>query len=359
MQKKTESVIKNVRVDVEKGITLYTFKISGPELIKLGSVDRFGEDEGGVQRPLSDKHVLAIAQAMADQEVLWLEPIIGALEGSWEFDEKKGTLIPLNQIGHDACYLSIDDGQHRHAALSSGVLNSDEVALQAFEVKAYMDIDFHKRLRLFRMQGQRRSIDRNLDLAQRHELDHWQSPAHKEAYDIILYMNSNPKSPLLGRIQLNAGRQETYQAKDGTILKKIRAVGIHGQVRSCLQRRSRLSTVAPNQRRNVLVAFIKAARDTWSNHWDDPKSALCTASGLKALLGLFVAGTNFREEVGGNYTEGNVARAISFGSRFRWARRYTKNRNPKDLCDSLDEAIGRAAMKAARDSRKDQNGRDE
>ena len=345
-----QRIIKNVQQQIFGSVTVYTFYLTAQDLLALGVVERFQESAGGVQRPLRPSHVVEIAEAMCDPELLWLEPIAGALEGNWEYNASRRQLKASRFTAHTH-YLSIDDGQHRLEALKSELLTEAEVDPLTFEVKAYIGMSFEQRLRLFRMQTGRTSLDRNLDLAQRNTLGEWRSGVDGEAYAIVCHLAEHPKSPLVNRIQLKAGVKEQYSGRSGKPMSKIKAAGLFPAVKSALQRRSRLSTLPEPQRQTAIVAMVKAAKQVWPRHWDDADSNLTNTTGMRTLLGLFIRGVNFREEVGGNYTAANIKRALERGSAFRWGRKHTKNRTPMELADALDATIQRGIAKAAREAR--------
>lgn len=323
---------------------VFRFEITARQLVELCVVERFGQDDNGVQRPLKEKHVLRVAEAMADPEHLWLEPIIGAMYGNWDFDEASGT---LSMERSEEVFISLDDGQHRRAAIESGLLDPDEIDKLVFSAVVYRGLSYEQRLKIFRMQAGRTAIDPTLDLAQRSRLDSWNSATDKNAYEIVKWLATDPESPFFGQVQITPGKTETFVTQNG-VTNKLTAAALFPAIRSALQRRSRLSQMRFKHQKVAIVAMIAAAKKTWPSHWGNPNSSLTTANGMKALLNLFISGINFREEVGKNYTKADISKAIALGSSFRWGKRYTSNKVKAELSNAIDNAIRRGSERAAK-----------
>src|SRR3989344_6055389 len=118
-QKQADQFIPGVMRLSQRDDTIYMFSLAAEHIKVLCRVERFGQDVEGVNRMFDPDHALRISQAMIDQRILWLEPICGDLRGDWRF--KDGKLF----YGPNA-YISVDDGQHRIAALEA--LNAEEKA---------------------------------------------------------------------------------------------------------------------------------------------------------------------------------------------------------------------------------------
>ena len=218
------------------GHDVYTFPLPAKLLIQLARIERFGQDKDGVNRMLNQGHVEEIAVAMSSKAhpVLWLEPIIGDLRGSWIFHD--GKLV----VGDDAS-ISVDDGQHRVFALQCGLLTEAEIADLVFLVTATKGLPYEMRLRIFRMQTERRQIDARLDLAQRNHLGDWASPLDCEAYQLVLELNATEGSPLFGRIQIDETKLRPYEkGASKEILPNINARGLYSTMRTIIGRRSPL-----------------------------------------------------------------------------------------------------------------------
>lgn len=338
----SKRIINEVLTSVQREHTIYTFVLQAADLIRLCRVERFGVDEGGVNRLLNHDHVLEIAEVMVDPESLWLEPIIGDLRGDWKYEGGKFTY-------DDKAYISVDDGQHRVYALQSNLLNERERSRLAFTVNATQGLDYEHRLKIFRMQKERRPIDPRLDLAQRNVLGDWKSEVDKEAYQLVLELTNNSDSPLKGRVQLNETDARPYE--NGSSMENgLNARGLFASAKTLSGRRSPLYTFPVAKRAEIIIDTIRLASQVWSSHWDKKSSMLSTARGINAVLQLFVLGVNFRAQVGTTFTPNSIRAGLELGSSFDWGSNKAKNQGVREIANRLDQAIGRGLQNAMKRS---------
>lgn len=338
----SKKILNEVLTSAQREYTIYTFVLQAADLIRLCRVERFGVDENGVNRLLNHDHVLEIAEVMADPESLWLEPIIGDLRGGWKYEDGKF-------LYDDDAYISVDDGQHRVYALQSELLTERERSRLAFTVNATQGLDYEHRLKIFRMQKERRPIDPRLDLAQRNVLGDWKSEVDKEAYQLVLELTNNSDSPLKGRVQLNETDARPYE--NGSSMENgLNARGLFASARTLSGRRSPLYTFPVAKRAEIIIDTIRLASQVWSNHWDKKSSMLSTARGINAVLQLFVLGVNFRAQVGTTFTPNSIRAGLELGSSFDWSSCKAKNQGVREIANRLDQAIGRGLQNAMKRS---------
>jgi len=324
----------------QRSIPVYSFVMSANDLINLARVDRFGESSDGVNRKLNEKHALDIAQAMIDGEAaMMLDAICGDLQGNWEISN--GFLVP----SEDA-FLSIDDGQHRWYAVTE-LLVPEERERWSFNVVATMGLDLVTRLRIFRQQKMRKPIDSRLDLAQRHVLDEWRSEAEREAYNLILVLNSETGSPLKGMIVLEETVKRPYEHQHRVA--GINANGLWQSMKSVMGKNSPLFSLSIEKRVEVIRNMILLASETWPTAWGSDEHILSTARGINAVLMLMVSSPEFRGVIGDDFRVESLRRAFQMAKRFSWKASAHKNASVREITDGLNQAIksGRARQGTA------------
>lgn len=315
----------------QRGVEIYLFNLSADDLVKYSTVERFGESSDGVNRKYDERHALAIAEAMLDPNTVMLDSICGDLRGDWQLD--RGRLI-----AGPGAYISIDDGQHRRGACE--VLNPEERLRWSFPVVATKGLDYETRLNIFRQQKKRKPIDSRLDLAQRHKLDDWKTDAEREAYNLVLRLNSDAASPLRGMIIIDETVKRPYENKHQTV--GINANGLWSTLRSVMGKGSPLYALSLEKRSEVALNMIFVASEVWVKSWKSDAHMLTTARGINAVLSLIVSGSNFRIKIGDDFRIESLREALMLGSRFNWTTRANKNRGVREITGLLDDAIGRS-----------------
>jgi hypothetical protein len=316
---------------------VFQFVMSAHELAQYARVHRFGESSDGVNRLLDKNHALAIALTMEEEQGgLMLDSICGDLQGSWRVQQC--ILVPTN----GDCFLSIDDGQHRHFAVTE-ILGEEDRDGWSFNIVATMGLDYETRLRIFRQQARRKKIDTKLDLAQRHQLDDWNTDAEKEAYLLLLWLNSEANSPLKGMIILNETVRRTRE--DHHVDAGISGAGLWNSLTTIMGKRSPIYGLPMDKRVQVCRDMIRIASETWPKAWKSPNHILTTARGINAVLKLMVSSPEFRGVIGDDFGPMSLRKAFDYAKNFKWQKDSLKNISIREITDSLDKAIGTARLR--------------
>ena len=315
----------------QRDVEVFTFTITADELAECSTVERFGESSDGVNRKYDEDHAYSIALAMLQPGTVMLDSICGDLKGDWKYEN--GFLT-----AGEGAYISIDDGQHRRGACE--MLNPEERARWSFPVVATQGLDYETRLKIFRQQKQRKHIDSRLDLAQRHKLDQWQNDPEREAYNLVLRLNSDPASPLRGMIVVEETIKRPYENQHQTA--GINANGLWTTLRSVMGKKSPLYALSLEKRAEVALNMIFVASEVWQKSWRSNDHILTTARGINAVLSLIVSGSNFRVKIGDDFRVESLREGLMLGAKFNWTSKANRNRSAREITTLLDEAIGRA-----------------
>ncbi len=315
----------------QRNITVFTFTVKAEDLPNISRVERFGCSSEGVNRMYDERHALRIAEAMLQPDTVMLDSICGDLRGDWRYEN--GRLI----MGEGA-YLSIDDGQHRRGACE--VLNPEELARWAFPVVATQGLDYEQRLKVFRQQRMRKPIDSRLDLAMRHKLGEWATDAERQAYELVLQLNSDTASPLKGMIILNETTKRPYEHQHRT--EGINAAGLWASLKSVMSKGSPLFALSLEKRAEVALNTIFVASEIWPKAWKSNEHVLTTARGINAVIMLIVSGSNFRVKIGDDFRIESLRDGLQLASHFNWTAKAQKNVSQREMTAKLDEFIGRA-----------------
>lgn len=316
---------------MQRDVEIYTFTVSADDLLAISKVERFGDSSDGVNRKYTEAHALEIAEAMLQPDTLMLDSICGDLKGNWTFEH--GRLV-----AGEGAYLSIDDGQHRRGACE--VLNPEERARWSFPVVATKGLDYETRLKIFRQQKMRKTIDSRLDLAMRHKLDDWKTDAERQAYELVLKLHSDPASPLKGMIVLEEPEKRPYEHKHRET--GINAAGLWASLKSVMSKGSPLYALSLEKRAEVALNMVFLASEVWEKAWKSDQHVLTTARGINSVLKLIVSGPNFRVKIGDDFRLESLRAALELAGRYNWTAKANRNRGQKEMVMLLDEAIGRA-----------------
>lgn len=331
-----EITIEGVKPFTQNGDTIYSFTLNADEVVARCRVERFNETRDGVNRLYDPDHAFEIAEAMKDQELLWMEPIMGDLQGPWTFAD--GRLI----CAEDEGYISIDDGQHRRMALE--LLTADERAGLTFQVAATINLPLERRLAIFRMQDERKPLDRHMILQINDRLGSWESPVDQETYQILVALNGRPNSPLYQRVIMTETVRPKYRAQHQ--LEGIPAKGLFATIKRLIgsSSRSPLYRLSPERRYEVIESMLIAASEVWSRAWDKTDThMLQSARGINSVLLLLVSSPNFRGLVGSDFSAKSIRAALECGKSFNWSREANRNQADKAIVMRLDQSIGRKA----------------
>lgn len=319
-----------VNVLQQKEHQIYNFVMTADDLAQLAQVDRFGDSSNGVNRKLNEKHAMDIAIAMTESNSLLLDAICGDLQGNWQV--RHGKLVPMDE----SATLSIDDGQHRWYAVTE-LLNPEERARWSFTIVATMGLDYETRLRIFRQQSKRRQIDAKLDLAQRHALDDWKTDAEREAYRLLLQLNSDTNSPLKGMIVLDETTKRSYEHQHR--VEGINASGLWRSLKSAMSKGSPLFSLSVEKRVEVVRNMIRLASETWPTAWESPNHILTTARGINAVLMMMVSSPEFRGVIGNDFRVESLKKGFDHAKRFRWNKEGHKHSDVREITAGLNRVI--------------------
>jgi hypothetical protein len=202
-----------------------------------------------------------------------------------------------------------------------------------------MGLDFETRLKIFRQQRLRKTIDSKLDLAMRYRLDDWKTDAERQAYELLLRLNSDAGSPLTGMIILEETIGRKFESQH-------RAVGIAGNglwssLKSVMSKGSPLYALPLAKRSEVALNMILLASEVWPKAWATQTHVLTTARGINAVLMLIVSGPNFRMIVGDDFRIESLRNALELGGRFNWTQKALRNTAQREITGQLDTNIGR------------------
>jgi len=330
--------IENVTKFEQGDATIYYFVMTADSLLNHCRVDRFGDHPDGVNRKLDENHATDIAVAMADHNILWLENIVGVPKGKHEYDEEQHVLIL-----DDATYICLDNGQHRQRGLE--LLNALERDRLAFPAVVAVGLTFDQRLRLFRQQKLAKGFDSRLDLAQRYRLGDWKNDGDREAYEVLLKLNSDPSSPLRGKILLEEQIKRPHEGRHRPA--GINGTGLYGTVRSLVSKNSPLRSLSPEKRCEVIMSMVRLAADVWKGEWESDKHILTTARGINAVLMLISSAPNFRGAIGEDFSQESLRRGLERAKSFQWQASKHKNSSVRAIVARIDQSMGRAAKAAA------------
>lgn len=357
----------------QPGSELITFVVSAHDLIALAKVERFNETEVGVERKLNYTHVLGLVDFMRKPNASLAEPILGDLRGGWELDQSRQVLAGQNGVG-----ISIDDGQHRIAALQ--LLSPEERSRWEFKVTATVNTPFAERCRRFIQQLKRLKLDTHLVWQIQDRADLFPDSISKIAYGIAKRLATRPDSPLYGLIRMEerVPRREPAGADAETLKSLIGSVppatalreGTLGIVNvSGIMRDLRLIVASPHScirsypeetQYEILSRLFNSAKETWPDEWNNPKQHfLRRADGLAGLIQLFVVGNAFKQCLTTTGKTSNkritqttrifnnqetFTRVLGYASRYNWSLAQfrpsgTKFPRPPEIARQLDSLI--------------------
>ncbi len=354
----------------QPGGELFTFVVPAEDLLQFSKIERFQQSEG-VERQPNYPHILQICEFMRQPHASFAEPILGDLRG-WQFDTERQRIVRVN-----GAFLSVDDGQHRIAALH--LLSSKERSRWEFKVTATKDTPFAERCRRFIQQLERLKIDNHLVWQIQHRANLFPNETSKRAYELALALATQSDSPLRGLIRIEERvprRQPT--GKDAEALKPILGkappavalrestigiVNVSGIMRDLRQIIASIHSVVryqdPPRQYEILARVFRVASEIWPREWNDPKQYfLRRADGIAALIQLLVVGSALKQCITTSekpqrkdaaqsvrvFTEDTFRRVLGYAARYNWA--YAKYKpagmkmpNPTGIARELDALI--------------------
>jgi hypothetical protein len=324
--------IDRVTVIQQRAIKFYSFPLSAFQLKSLGVISRLHDGEGGVQRGLDDKKATEIALAMADNNVAWLDTFLVHMEPEGSFTYCDG-VIEYN----DDFRLSIDDGQHRQYGMS--ILSDEQLErLGEFSVNATHGLVFEQRLALFVQQENRRHINKNLLLKSKNLLGKFDRPIDKTAYDLVVSLATDTRSPLLGKIYF----EEVERGQFAGVVPPLLATGMLPIIRSSISNKSILFRLSSEEAADVLIRYLRIASNIWSKQWDDKENYMISASrGIASLLRLFVTSKTLRVYLDNDFSDSQLRSLLLLASTFDWSLEANRNRSDAAILDGLDALMSK------------------
>ncbi|MDA1337689.1 MAG: hypothetical protein O3C23_02950 [bacterium] len=272
---------------------------------------------------------------MLNPDILWMEPILGDLRGlSWEYDGKTNTLKYDSKSGD---YITVDDGQHRRAALE--MLNATERGQLSFTLTVTKNLSYERRLGIFRRQRLRMPLDARLNLAQQHRLGEWKNEFDREAYEIVLRLNSDVTSPLRDLILLEEMVKRPHEGRHRPI--GINANGLFATIRRLVGSKSPLQVLSASKRSDLIMVTVNLMADVWLRQWKSEQHVLTTARGVNAILRLHTSSPNFSRVVGEDFSQESIRRGLELAASFDWAVSKNLNDSVDKMVQRLDQSIGR------------------
>lgn len=327
-------VIHPVLITHQREVTLYTFTLDSATFMKLARVERFGEHANGVNRQLKERRAFAIAEAMVQEDTVFAGNPVGSLEGDWRLD---GGVLHYGVGAH----LTLDDGQHRRAALE--ILNDEERKRWEFTITATKGVDYAVRLKLFMQQTKGQAVDARLMLAMQAEISEWKNDAEARAYELCRDLSVDPRSPLRGLIIMGETDMRPYEGRHRPA--GINVKGLHVTFTSLMSVRSPLAQLSNEKQLEVIKNLIRAASSVWKNAWKSDKHILTTARGINAVCKLIVSGRSFQAAVGNDFRYENLVQVLSGAQKFDWGVKKAKNESERSIMERLDASIGRGIVR--------------
>lgn len=326
----SDGVIEQVITSQQKDVKFFTFKLTAEQMIELCRVERFGEHDFGVQRRFKERRALLMAEAASNQEhITFTEAPRGSLENGWSFQDgllyfKKGA------------YISLDDGQHRCGMLH--LLMPEEQKKWEFMITCTQDVPYEVRLLAFLQQDKSERIDSRLKLSQRAQIGAWENDNQRRAYELVVELSHDARSPLKDLIILEETDTRPYEGKHRPA--GINSTGLWLAFTSLMSRNSPLATLPPEKQLEVCKNMIRAASVVWKRSWKNPEHSLTTARGVNGVLKLMIGGRHFRLATNGDFTYENLVRVFGHAARFDWSAKKCKGESDSQVCRRLDEYIG-------------------
>ncbi|MEK7620546.1 MAG: hypothetical protein AAB413_04910 [Patescibacteria group bacterium] len=335
--------IQGVRAVEQGGQELLNFVVSASLLLEIGVTLRFGEHPLGVNRELTLNRAKEMLKHMKSSDRPRMrDPIQGCLYGNegtdWVYDRTRGVLVGEVETDPDrrteGCFLVVDDGQHRFAALE--MLSGDDRTRWNFTVIAGIDLAVEERIELF-MQGEKRvRVHSRLLLAQMDATNAFPNDATAQAYRAAKLLNEATASPLKGKIYFG----QNPKVPRGM----IPVTSLMGQLKYAMGKRSRLNPYPSDQQREMVLNLFIAAAQQWPAQWGKSDKTLGRALGYLTLITLIARSGNLYALLNGNFSLDSFRRAMEHAKGFRWEQPGTKDGSVtyNKLMLGLDEHLGQA-----------------
>lgn len=328
---------------------LLVFVVPAQILVEIGITLRFNEHPLGVNRALIVNrakeilvHMKGGQRNVLKRNVLMRDPIQGCLyagdDREWIFDEKNHVLKgevetdPDNRL--NACFLVIDDGQHRFAALE--MLSGENRQHWNFTIIAGMNMSVEERTELF-MQGEKRQkVSPRLLLQMMDANDTFANETTATAYRMAKALNEVNGSPLKGKIHFEEGSR----VPNGM----VSVSSLMGQLKYCVGKNSCLTRYTSEQQREALLNLFIAASRHWSQTWGQEDKTLGKHTGYLTLITVLARSGNLHRLLKENFSMDSFKKALEFTKGFRWDQPGVRDGsiNHNKLAILLDDHIRQA-----------------
>lgn len=324
MPESTRLYFNCVKVRRSGNHSVYSFTVSGMTLAEYGVVCRFEDDPiSGVQRGIRGKKVLEIMGAMRSGEPL-LEGMVANLAGSWLAegielvgDESQG------DAGERKSYLEVIDGQHRMEACARLIEagEADVVRSYEFEISAIMGASDEIRRALFMAQFKRLPVDRALALALQARARAFTSDTDRHAWAMVERLNSDPASPLNGRIFVGEGKTST--GRDRCPRGSIPAVSLMMALRTVTSNSGKnpLRKLEMEQRYKLVRGAYIGVKANYTRFLD-PDHILGQKLGILAIVAIVtMPGAGVTYLTSRDFSEVAAREMFAIGGQFQWKQR--------------------------------------
>ncbi len=335
-QEASGPIVTNVEVMTQRGEDIYIFTLLAKDLLQYCKIERFNETDNGVQRQQRDRKVKELVLAMRRPDTIFVEPITVHLSGGeWTYSRKSRELTaPIDG------FLSVDDGQHRLAALAQ--LSAKEQKDWSFSVHATSSSLSHdRRVRMFLQQDLGEGIDQRLLLAQRDYINDWPNDMHRDAYQICKILDTDEDSVLYGRVLFDDIAHRPRE-DHGDVTNKINVTGLHSALVKAKGRGSPLNQLSVVDQAKVLKTYLRVASETWPGSWNGRKQMLSTVRGVGALISLFRRSAQFVMFVDVELTELRFREVFALMKPYSWSILGNRHMTPNSIVDRLDSTIVRS-----------------
>lgn len=351
-------ILTNVIRMEQRGIKLFIFPLSGNRLLEISKVEHFGVDEKGVNRKFDYRHSKKLFDYMTQPGAHLFEPFLGDIGREWQWSEKEHTLTSQSEA-----HLSIDDAQHRLAALS--LLLPEDIATWNFLVLATKGLAYKERLKIFNQQRLRKKIDPRLALQIMDKTNTFPDEKDKRAYELLKKLHYLTHSPLYQNLLMEE-LQPKKKIPTDEVLKlkgiisniqqanspaarlrspqayKLNIVSLMGYCKRLMfSPHSPLYGMSLEMQYRVVRDYLNAAQEVWTSAWNNPRACfLRRYHGIAALLDFLTFGI-FKEEVE-KWNKSTYKKLLQHGAKFDWS--YTQFKgvgmpDPRQIQVSLNKLI--------------------
>lgn len=296
----TNNLIKVRSLRTDQGdFSIFTFFLKGRDILRVADISRISRDDQGqlkgMQRKLIKKHIDAIVEYLDEENIIFPNSIILALDPIIEFKQSRGPLpdgvdnisdagiieLPIKDEGFRNAW--IVDGQQRSTALS--ISSNKEINVP---VVGFHSPNVETQRQQFILVNKAKPLPRSLINELLPEID---SPMpsditiNKIPAELVDALSRTPGSPLFGLIKRPSNPEGTKAVITDTALQKSIKKSINDYGVLALYKGSGKTVSDVSSMYNIMVAFWGAVRETFPTAWGLPatESRLLHSAGISAL----------------------------------------------------------------------------